>query len=923
MSIHNKYSDLKVFGEITTDGLVISGAYSLPQADGSANQILVTNGSGALSFKDISELALTDLSIIDGVGLSWTTISPGVVQGTVSLAPFTTDNLSQGANNLYYQNEYVDDRVNDLIVEGTGITKAYNDGLNTLTLGVTLAPFSTTNLSEGTRLYYTDERVEDRMAAVLYKGERGTGPDAITWTHVDGLDRIFPTVSLTPFTTDDLAEGTTNKYLTENSLYDLLDQIILDSASVTWTRNNATNRLTPAAAGSTLQVQQDGSVVGSRAKINFITTPTVSYSLSDDPISGRVSIQIEATQDLGSVLGYGQNTVGNLLFYTDGSDSWTPGDSTSAINSAQDNVFITKEWFLDNDPAVIIEGFGLGSSVRKGGQNSALGDYSTNVGGESNMASGNYSAALVGICNVVSSEGSIIGGGGYNTISGEGVPVDISQVSAGPFAGAQDGTYVVATTTSGLGSGTKLVLVINSNQVDFTLPLARGFGYEVGDTLTVDGADIGGSSGVDDVVYQINSVFGGASSIMGGFENSISGGISSVFAGTANSIKGHFNYIGGGNCNRIIGYLSDSDQSSSESVIVGGFANLLAGGNHFIGGGIENSISGVGASVIGGGDTNSIIIPDNLLTDFSFSTIGGGVNNSITGGYSVISGGSNHLASGLYSTIIGGDQNVAGGCFSVLAGQCNEVDQDSAYSAILGGSNNLISGAVGSAILGGSSNILSHNNSFIAGESITSVSCNTFHVNCLNLHSTPPNSHCNTSFLVRESNGMIGYRAFGGLFAQTANSSTVTNTTSETTIIDGGSGTLTVPGGGFIAGDAFHAKMAGVISSNNGVTLTIKVKSGATVLATTGAVTLPKLTTQSWNLDIQFIVRTTGASGSLHASGWFAYNSGSSLVGTNFNTTTSPFDTTVSQTLDITVTWGAASTGNSIYSTDFTLHKIF
>ena len=48
----------------------------------------------------------------------------------------TTDNLAEGSTNKYYTDERVDDRVNALIVDGDGITKTYNDNANTYTLDV-------------------------------------------------------------------------------------------------------------------------------------------------------------------------------------------------------------------------------------------------------------------------------------------------------------------------------------------------------------------------------------------------------------------------------------------------------------------------------------------------------------------------------------------------------------------------------------------------------------------------------------------------------------------------------------------------------------------------------------------------------------------------------------------------------------------
>ncbi len=47
-----------------------------------------------------------------------------------------TDDVSEGSSNLYYTNERVDDRFNDLFSAGTGITGTYDDGNNTYTINI-------------------------------------------------------------------------------------------------------------------------------------------------------------------------------------------------------------------------------------------------------------------------------------------------------------------------------------------------------------------------------------------------------------------------------------------------------------------------------------------------------------------------------------------------------------------------------------------------------------------------------------------------------------------------------------------------------------------------------------------------------------------------------------------------------------------
>jgi len=168
-----------------------------------------------------------------------------------------------------------------------------------------------------------------------------------------------------------------------------------------------------------------------------------------------------------------------------------------------------------------------------------------------------------------------------------------------------------------------------------------------------------------------------------------------------------------------------------------------------------------------------------------------------------------------------------------------------------------------------------------------------------------------------------------GLYAQTANSTIVTNTTAETTIVGTGVGTLNVPANGFTVGDTFRAILGGVMNADNNQTIRIKVKSGSVILLDSGAQNLGSAVTNDvWSLNIDFTIRQLGAAGvaSIISLGSFHYTktNNASVQGFGFNVANNTtFNTTISNTLDITVQWGAASTGNNIYSDVFVLNKIY
>jgi len=168
-----------------------------------------------------------------------------------------------------------------------------------------------------------------------------------------------------------------------------------------------------------------------------------------------------------------------------------------------------------------------------------------------------------------------------------------------------------------------------------------------------------------------------------------------------------------------------------------------------------------------------------------------------------------------------------------------------------------------------------------------------------------------------------------GLFSQTANSTLVTTTTIETSIINGGVGTLSVPANGFSVGDSFRVIGSGIMNAANNQTIRIRVKTGSIVLLDSGVQSLSNsIINDVWSLNIDFTIRQIGVTGvaSLASLGTFHYTktSNASLQGFAFNQiNTTTFDTTINNTLDITVQWGSNNVGNNIFSDVFVLTKIY
>ena len=116
-----------------------------------------------------------------------------------SIANHDTDALTEGTSNLYFTDERVDDRVNALITGGTGITATYDDAGNILTLSATQGDINTDNITEGsTALFTTAARTRSHFTY-------GTGI-----THSSGT----LSVTQSDINTDNVTEGSTNIFFT-------------------------------------------------------------------------------------------------------------------------------------------------------------------------------------------------------------------------------------------------------------------------------------------------------------------------------------------------------------------------------------------------------------------------------------------------------------------------------------------------------------------------------------------------------------------------------------------------------------------------------------------------------------------------------------------------------------------------------------
>ena len=195
-----------------------------------------TSTVGALYFSTVSN------AMFVWSGTQWVLTAQNIINDT--------DDVSEGSTNQYFTNERVDDRVNALLTAGSNVTLTYDDTANTLTIATT-APSTTDNLTEGsTNKYYTDERVDDRVNGLLVAG---TG---MTLTYDDAANTLTVASTVSgPANTDALTEGSTNLYFTNARADARIAAANTDSLSEGSTNLYFTNaRATSAITGSDLDM---------------------------------------------------------------------------------------------------------------------------------------------------------------------------------------------------------------------------------------------------------------------------------------------------------------------------------------------------------------------------------------------------------------------------------------------------------------------------------------------------------------------------------------------------------------------------------------------------------------------------------------------------------------------------------------------
>ncbi len=306
---------------ITAEDLDISDGSNSIAIDLDSEVLSLLGGTGVTSaasgngvtFSIGQSVATSDDVTFNSVAAALT----GNVTGQVSdISNHSTSALSEGSN-LYYTDARFDTR---------------------------LSSKDTSDLSEGSNLYFTNERVDDRVAALI---QNGTG---LTWTYDDTAGTFTGVVSLTPFNTSQLTENT-NLYYT---------QARFDSAFSAKTTNDLTENTnlyyTQARFDSAFSAKTTNDLT---ENTNLYYTDTRANAAIDARVNKAFvdALNVEAASVAANSVALGTDTTGNYVQSITGtankvSVSGSGSESAAVTLSLPDDVQIANDLTVAGDLTV-------------------------------------------------------------------------------------------------------------------------------------------------------------------------------------------------------------------------------------------------------------------------------------------------------------------------------------------------------------------------------------------------------------------------------------------------------------------------------------------------------------------------------------------------------------------------------------------